>query len=107
MSADASLRHDLGLAFHLQDDILDIDGNEKEFGKVIGRDIMEGKRTFLLSTALERVKGADRRIIDSVMKRRCTRKEEIGRVRKIYERKGVIADARKRWNATRERLSAR
>jgi len=42
----------LGLAFQLQDDLLDTFGNQKEFGKRIGGDIVANKKTFLLISAL-------------------------------------------------------
>lgn len=44
----------LGLAFQLQDDYLDCFGDSSTFGKRIGGDIREGKKTFLLLTALNR-----------------------------------------------------
>lgn len=43
----------LGLAFQIQDDLLDAFGNEEEFGKSIGGDIVAGKKTFLYLKALE------------------------------------------------------
>ena len=42
----------LGLAFQLQDDLLDVYGDPKTFGKNIGGDILEGKKTFMLINAL-------------------------------------------------------
>jgi geranylgeranyl diphosphate synthase type II len=42
----------LGLAFQLQDDLLDVYGNEAEFGKNIGGDILCNKKTALLTQAL-------------------------------------------------------
>lgn len=47
----------LGLAFQLQDDMLDVWGDEKTFGKAIGGDIMNNKKTFLLINALQQAKG--------------------------------------------------
>lgn len=44
----------IGLAFQLQDDILDVYGDEKVFGKKIGGDILCDKKTFLLLTALKK-----------------------------------------------------
>lgn len=41
----------IGIAFQLQDDLLDVYGNPDTFGKKIGGDIMEGKKTFLYLTA--------------------------------------------------------
>jgi len=43
----------LGIAFQLQDDYLDTFGNSKEFGKQIGGDILENKKTFLYLKTLE------------------------------------------------------
>jgi geranylgeranyl diphosphate synthase type II len=85
----------LGMAFQIQDDILDIDGTEKKFGKFIGQDIVEGKRTFLLLAALERARGSDRKLIQSVMRRERCNEKRINRIREIYDREGVLADAHK------------
>ncbi|MGM0407721.1 MAG: polyprenyl synthetase family protein [Bacteroidota bacterium] len=43
----------LGLAFQLQDDLLDTFGNQETFGKKIGGDIVANKKTYLLIEALE------------------------------------------------------
>jgi geranylgeranyl diphosphate synthase type II len=52
---DASLLYDfgiqIGLAFQLQDDLLDVYGNPETFGKNIGGDILCNKKTFLLTNA--------------------------------------------------------
>lgn len=44
----------LGLAFQIQDDYLDAFGNPETFGKQVGGDILENKKTFLYLKALER-----------------------------------------------------
>ena len=46
---------DLGIAFQLQDDYLDAFGDPKTFGKQVGGDIIENKKTFLYLTALKRL----------------------------------------------------
>jgi geranylgeranyl diphosphate synthase, type II len=43
----------LGIAFQLQDDILDVYGNPEKFGKQVGGDILSNKKTYLLIKALE------------------------------------------------------
>jgi len=53
----------LGRAFQLQDDLLDVVADEKRLGKAIGGDIMEGKRTFLYITTMERASNRDRRFL--------------------------------------------
>ncbi len=54
---NASLIYDfglnLGLAFQLQDDYLDAFGNPETFGKQVGGDIIENKKTYLYLKALE------------------------------------------------------
>src|SRR6202012_4691129 len=49
----------LGIAFQLQDDILDVYGDPEKFGKLVGGDIISNKKTFLLIKALELAKGED------------------------------------------------
>lgn len=44
----------IGLAFQLKDDLLDIYGVQDDFGKKIGGDILSNKKTFLLIKALEK-----------------------------------------------------
>ena len=60
---DAQLLYDfginIGLAFQLKDDLLDVYGDEKTFGKKIGGDILCNKKTYLLIHALELAKGND------------------------------------------------
>ena len=77
---------ELGLAFQLQDDLLDSYGDER-LGKPIGGDILEGKQTYLMITAMSRAGEADREILrsthtDPVL----TREEKIARVREVYDR---------------------
>ena len=58
---DAQLLYDfginIGLAFQLKDDLLDVYGDEATFGKKIGGDILCNKKTYLLIHALELAKG--------------------------------------------------
>ena len=55
---DAELMYEfgrnLGLAFQIQDDLLDTYGDFKVFGKIPGGDIISNKKTFMLVTALEK-----------------------------------------------------
>lgn len=97
--------HHLGRAFQLQDDLLDVIGDPKQFGKTIGGDILEGKRTFLLLRARERTHGRDRAVLDRVMRRKTTgpsrqgsaaqRHRLVATVRAIYETSGVIEETRR------------
>ena len=49
----------MGIGFQLNDDLLDVYGDKKTFGKQVGGDIIVNKKTFLLINALERAKGKD------------------------------------------------
>ncbi|MDF2431442.1 MAG: geranylgeranyl diphosphate synthase, type [Mucilaginibacter sp.] len=52
----SSFGEHLGLAFQLQDDILDVYGDPEKFGKQVGGDIISNKKTYLLIKALELAK---------------------------------------------------
>ena len=51
----------LGIAFQIQDDLLDVYGDEKLFGKAQGGDIVSNKKTFLYVKALELASGTQSR----------------------------------------------
>ena len=44
---------DMGIAFQLKDDLLDVFGDQKKFGKQVGGDIISNKKTFLLIKAFD------------------------------------------------------
>lgn len=75
----------LGLAFQIQDDLLDTYGDEATFGKTIGGDIAVGKKTFLHITAIERATDAQRAAILAP----GLLAEKLPRVRGIYDELGV------------------
>ncbi|HAL57179.1 MAG TPA: polyprenyl synthetase family protein [Bacteroidetes bacterium] len=80
----------VGRAFQLQDDLLDIIGDEREFGKVVGGDVMEGKRTFLLLEAFRRARGKDRALLRSAFRNGGVSRSGVAEVRRIYFETGVI-----------------
>lgn len=77
----------LGRAFQLQDDWLDTYGDPAVFGKKIGGDILNDKKTFLLIKALADANGAQKDELLSLMGTRST--EKIERVRAIYDATGA------------------
>jgi geranylgeranyl diphosphate synthase type II len=85
----------LGIAFQIQDDLLDIIGNEKEFGKKIGGDLIEGKKTYLFLTALHAAKGKNQKALQAVIKNKGVAPEQISMYRKIYEDVGAIDIAKR------------
>ena len=59
---------DLGMAFQIRDDILDIFGDEKEFGKKIGKDIIEKKMgNFVILSAMEQLNEHDSKYISDLL----------------------------------------
>jgi len=56
-----ALGQNLGIAFQLQDDYLDTFGQAETFGKQIGGDIIENKKTFLYLFALKQASAADQK----------------------------------------------
>jgi len=85
----------LGIAFQIQDDLLDIIADEKEFGKNIGGDLVEGKKTFLFLEALEKSKGEDRKKLLKVIEKKGIRRNQVSGYKMIYEKLGVLDDARR------------
>lgn len=86
----------LGIAFQIQDDLLDISADEKEFGKTIGGDLVEGKKTFLFLEALEKSKGEARKKLLKVIERKGIRRNQVLTYKMIYEKLGVLDDARRK-----------
>lgn len=83
----------LGLAFQFMDDLLDVVASSDEFGKSIGGDIVNGKRTFLLLTAMGKVKGKDKEIIEKVFVKKNLDPSIVHEVKEIYIRYGIVDEA--------------
>jgi geranylgeranyl diphosphate synthase type II len=80
----------LGLAFQLQDDLLDTFGNRVEFGKNIGGDIVSNKKTFLLLNALILANNEQARKLEMWLKtNEFDRNEKIREVTSIFTDLGI------------------
>src|SRR2546425_1967315 len=60
----------LGMAFQLADDVLDFTAREKTLGKPVGGDLREGKVTLPLVYALECATGAERSLVETILRQR-------------------------------------
>lgn len=79
----------IGLAFQIQDDILDVYGDPKTFGKAIGGDICCNKKTILLLTAMETTDAESKaELLQWMMASDCN-EQKIAAVTEIYNRLGV------------------
>ncbi|MDQ1771739.1 polyprenyl synthetase family protein [Labilibaculum sp. A4] len=93
-SKDAELLYhfgvNLGMAFQLQDDLLDVFGDETVFGKKIGGDILSNKKTFLLINALETASGdVEKELKFWITTKSFNPEEKIKAVGTIYEQLNV------------------
>jgi geranylgeranyl diphosphate synthase, type I len=74
----------LGLAFQIQDDILDIFGKTKSFGKKIGKDIIERKGgNIIIMAALKELSPAEKQKILATMKKDEVTEEDVGNIMKL------------------------
>lgn len=75
----------LGLAFQLQDDLLDVFADQNKFGKKTGGDIVANKKTFLLLKAIELATPQQKdQLISWINKPDFNPEEKIAAVKKIY-----------------------
>lgn len=80
----------IGLAFQLQDDILDVYADAAEFGKQAGGDIISNKKTFLLIKALELAKDETAsELLQWLHKKQFNEQEKVTAVKTIYDKLGV------------------
>lgn len=68
----------IGLAFQLKDDLLDVYGDPDNFGKEIGGDILSNKKTFLLIKALEKSDKKNNAILQKWISAKSFNIEEVG-----------------------------
>tara|TARA_B100000700_G_scaffold187810_1_gene206913 strand:+ start:976 stop:1941 length:966 start_codon:yes stop_codon:yes gene_type:complete len=74
-----------GIGFQLRDDLLDVYGS-KNFGKKIGGDILENKKTFLSVKAYELSSKKERKNLDYWKKNKKSSKEKIKKVTEIFDK---------------------
>ncbi|GAA4279943.1 polyprenyl synthetase family protein [Gaetbulibacter aestuarii] len=86
----------LGIAFQLQDDYLDAFGDPETFGKQVGGDIIENKKTFLYLKALEYSKGSDRENLKTLFSSNPEDpSEKIKTVKQLFKTSGAAEETKK------------
>jgi len=91
---------DIGIAFQLQDDILDVYGESDKVGKQRGGDILSNKKTYLLLRAKELATGSDsKELAHWLTEMNHDPSEKVAAVIALYNRLGVRQVAEKRmWS---------
>ena len=84
----------LGEAFQLRDDVLGTFGDPGITGKDRDSDLLEGKRTVLLSKALAAADGEDRRLLEERVGRGDLSGHELDRMREVIEASGALEETR-------------
>ena len=80
----------IGLAFQLQDDLLDVYGDPKVFGKNIGGDITSNKKTYMLINALNLANEKQRQELKKwIAAKDFDRNEKVKAVTKLYDEIGI------------------
>ncbi|MBR1448008.1 MAG: polyprenyl synthetase family protein [Prevotella sp.] len=80
----------IGLAFQLQDDLLDVYGDPKVFGKAIGGDITSNKKTYMLINAVNRANPEQRKeLMRWIEAKTFDRQEKVAAVTRLYDEIGI------------------
>ena len=100
----------IGLAFQLQDDYLDVYGDEKVFGNAIGGDICNNKKTYMFINACNLAEGQDKAELDAWLAAETFDKQQkIKAVTAIYNKLGIDKMALKKieyyFNVAKEYLA--
>ncbi len=92
-AALASYGHDLGMAFQIVDDVLDLTASEDVLGKPVASDLREGKVTMAVIHALERCTGKERNKIETVLRHGAFNGVTHAEILEILERYGSLQSA--------------
>ncbi len=86
---------DLGVAFQIQDDILNLVGDEEVYGKEIGGDLWEGKRTLITINLMDKTNPEHKKFLLEVFDRPRSQKksEDIEKIMKLIEEYDCIQSA--------------
>lgn len=98
-AALSRLGQSIGVGFQIIDDVLNVAGDVRKYGKEIGGDIREGKRTIMAAHVLKAASQKDKRRFIDLLGKSPISQREIHKAIKIYEKYGSIEYARKRARA--------
>lgn len=99
IKALASYGLNLGMAFQIQDDILGIIAKEEKLGKPVGSDIVEGKKSLITITALEKLEGSKKQELIRILNKIENTKSEIDKVVEIFIKSNAINYCKEKANS--------
>jgi geranylgeranyl diphosphate synthase type II len=85
--------HNLGLAFQIQDDLLDITTDENTLGKTFGSDVMRKKQTYLLIHALTHADTETKDRLNYLLSESKIHRDQVIEVKNLFEKIGSIEAA--------------
>lgn len=84
----------IGAAFQIQDDILDLYATSASFGKPIGGDIKEGKKSYIFLLCYQKATEEDKkRLLATLHDQQMDPEQKIDTIRKIYDRYSIKEEA--------------
>lgn len=90
----------IGIAFQLQDDILDVYADPEKFGKQVGGDIIANKKTFLLLEALTLAEGENKATLEEWLnKKNFDPQEKVAVIKQVYSNLNIQDIARNSMDA--------
>jgi octaprenyl-diphosphate synthase len=89
----AQYGRDLGMAFQIVDDVLDLTASENVLGKPVASDLREGKVTMAVIHALERCTRQERKLIETVVRERAFDGVTHGQILEVLDRYGSLEAA--------------
>lgn len=90
----AEIGWNLGRAFQIQDDLLDIVAADEKWGKKLGGDLINGKRTILLLESISRAKAEQKAFFESILTQGAMDESDVDKARQIMEDIGVLEAVR-------------
>jgi geranylgeranyl diphosphate synthase type II len=85
----------IGLAFQIKDDLLDVYGDQEKFGKVSGGDIIAGKKTYLYLKAIEAAESQAESFRELYASRTIPGAEKVMKVKEIFNQLNIEQHTRK------------